>query len=454
MAIAYSTVFANFGKIIGRSNSYASLAAATLPIDLQAIVAQYGTSATTFGDSQGPIQGLTKDYQTFQNDPVKWRRKLDTYVRNTLTDADTVTSQLTGLSATDIRTVLIALIQDMTDKQQSVKANAVTLGAVSASSANVGNGTALADATLDGFNTPVIGGLAHVTYNGLASQLAVPSETMQLICTADSITGRTAEGAELWSWTGGPAYQVFDWHAEGSGPGPGLQTAHAVTTVPNLSWENFSVANTPDNWTIVTGAAGTDIFQETSAANVYRGTSALKFLGTGNTMPAIKYTIPAGLLNGRCRYLFTTRAKIAGVVGGGNLQVVFTGTGYSAGGSEQILQSLNGIGASYGLYQFWLNTPAVIPSDFAINIRVTGVNLGNGGTLWLDSGSFSPVTYFGGVNAQVVSGSTPWAQGDRLTFTVQNTTTGLFQDYARRSLKIQWPSKNDGTQTISDAGAS
>lgn len=452
MAVNYNTLFHAIGKIIGRSAQYAPWAASTLPADLVAIAQQFGTGSTGTGEAQDPITGLSADYTSFQNQIATFRRKLAaTYVKNTLTNYDLVVSQIAGLTSTDLTTVLKALVQDMVDQGQTVKANAVALGAATAGAGNTGNGTALADAVLDGYNVPVKGGFAHQLYAGLASQLAVPSETMQLVCVRDSFTGGTQEGAESWSWSGGTNYQPFDWHAEGSGAGGALTTAHVVTTIPNLGWETFSVADTPDSWTLVAGAAGVDFFQDTAAANIYRGASALKLAGTGATMPALAYAVPAGALSGRRRYLFTTRAKASGVVGAGNLQIVFTGTGYAAGGTEQILQSLGGIGAGYGLYQFWLNTPANIPSDFTLNIRVTGANLGAGSFVWLDSGSFSPVVYKGGVNCQVVSGNVPWVAGDRLSFTVQDTATGLAQDFFRKAFGVQLPSKNDGSNTIDDS---
>jgi hypothetical protein len=449
--IAYNTLFGKIGKHVGRSLSYAPLASTTLPADLAAIIAQYGTGSTGTTDAQAPVQGLPSDYASFQNQIVAFQRKLSTYVGKTLTDFDTVVSQLAGLAGTDVTSVIKALVTDMADNSQSVKANAVTLGLVTPKPENIGNGTALIDATLDGFNVPVNGAFAHILYNALLSQLCVPSETMQLICTQDSFSGGQ-EGGEQWQWSGGQSYQTFDWHAEGSGVGGALTTANiSHNPVSNLDWTSFSPANSPVGWTLAAGTAGVDFFQDTG--NAYRAASSLKIAGTGATMPALTFPIAAGAMNGRRRYLFTTQAKIAGVVGAGNLEIVFSGTGYTPAAGEKIEQSLNGIGASYGLYSFYVNTPATIPSNFTLNIRVVGANLGAASNLWLSSGTFMPVSYFGGINAQVIAGSTPWAVGDRLVWTVQNTTTGKFQNYLRQYLRTQLPSKSDGSETISDAAA-
>lgn len=453
MAINYSSVFQNLGKIIGRNNSYGSLASTTLPADLQAIIAQFGTGSTTYGDAQGPIQGLTATYQSMQSDIAKWRRSLQPYTDKTLTDVDTVVSQLAGLSSTDVRTVVPAILQNMSDVGQTVKGNTVSLGSPTAGTGNIGNGTVLVDATLDGYNAPLTGAAASVLYNALLSQLAVPSETMLITCTTDSFSGGT-EGAEQWSWTGGQKWPLFDWHQEGSGPGPGLQTANAATLLQNLSFESFSVANTPDSWTIVVGAAGTDIYQETTAANVFRGSSAIRFTGTGAIQPSIKQAFTVSQLFGRRRYLCTIQAFKGGAApGAGNLTIKLTGTGYSAAGSEQININLTTLGANYGRYSFYVNLPAAVPSDLALSIAITGANLANGANIYLDSMTFSPVVYHGGINAQVIAGSTPWTKGDRLSWAVSSNAIAIFQEYFRKCYATQLPSKTDGTQTINDAWA-
>lgn len=454
MALSYSTIFQKIGKLIKNSNSVEALASTTLPASLNEITVIYGTSSSTYGTSQGPINGLDAKYLQYQNNVVAWRQGLQPFVEATLTDVDTVISQLTGLTGTDKATVLAAIIRDMNDTSNTVKGNTVTLGAVTAGTGNVGNGTALVDKTLDGYNAPLRSGAAHIKYNALASELAVPTETMQLVCTSDSYSGGGSEGSEQWSWAGGTAYPLFDFHPEGSGTGPGLTTAHSETIISNLNFEDFSTANTPDSWTIVTGVAGTTIFEETTAADVYRGDSALEFRGNGATASInITQSISASLMRPRRRYLFTIRMKLDGGPGGGNTVIKFTGTGYTAAASEKIEVATSTIPASYTLYSFYWNTPSTIPDDLKISIDVNGT-LASAVSVWFDSGSFSPVVYHGGVNAVIVSGSTSWVLGDRMTFTVTNTTTGLFQNYVRRAMAVQLPSSLLGTETITDSWAS
>lgn len=449
MAINYTTVATHLGKIVGKTNSYATIATTTLPADVAAIVVAFGTGSTTFGSAQAPIQGITDKYAKFQNQITEWATALMQFATKTLTDTDTITSQLVGLPQTDLVSILKAIMQDMVDNSQSVKFNSVTLGTVTALSGNTGNGTALVDKVLDGYNPPLAGGIASLTYNGLNSQLGVPSETMELICTTDSFTGGVQEGSEQWQWIGGQKYVPFDYHSEGSGAGPNITTANADTTIQNLGFDSFS-SNTPTNWTIAAGAAGTDIFQETTTT--FRGGSALKFTGTGSAQPSITQSMTVQQLKSRRRYLFTIQARKGGAAAGTEkLTILFTGTGYTASSSEKINISVSSLTTSFATQSFYINLPVTIPSDFKISISITNANLTSGTFVYLDSGSFKPVDYHGGVSAQVIAGSTPWVVGDRLTFTVANTTSGKFQNYMRRAFGIQLPSKSDGSETIDDA---
>ncbi|HMO86190.1 MAG TPA: hypothetical protein PKC18_14840 [Lacipirellulaceae bacterium] len=443
MAINYATLFQQIGKIVAKSNSLATLASTTLPADLQAIVATYGTAATAYSTAAAPIQGIDQTYQGFSEQAAGWRRALTPYVERTLTNRDAVTSQLDGLTSTDPRSVLLAIIDDMLAASISVKANTVTVGSVTPGASNTGNGTALVDIRLDGFNSPITGSPSTIRYDGMASQLCVPSETMQLTCTSDSFGGSGLEGAETWSWAGRPRQEPFTWQSEGSGAGPSIQTAHGESLVNNLGFDAFA-GNTPSGWTISNGTAGTHVFRETSSANLYRGASAMKFLGTGaQATISVSQSVPASRLVSRRRYLFTIRMKRDGG-SSGDTTIKFVGTGYDAGGTEQVAVETGSIPTSYALYHFYWTTPSIIPSNLALVISTTGT-LADGVGVYFDSGSFKPVEYHGGVNVNVVSGSTPWVVGDKLQWTVNNTTTGLFQDFFRKAFSVQLPSSESGT---------
>ena len=94
MALSWSTIFGKCGKNIKYSNSFEVIASTTLPAALQAICTEYGVAATTFSTAGLPIEGINKSFSGFQNAPSSWQNALLGYITNTLTDQDTVLSQL------------------------------------------------------------------------------------------------------------------------------------------------------------------------------------------------------------------------------------------------------------------------------------------------------------------------------------------------------------------------
>lgn len=439
MAINYPKLFGDLGKGVKASNNYGPIAATTLPNDLAAIITQLGTGTSS-------DFGITKKYAGWQQNVVNWRKGLGAWALARLSDVPTVLSQL-NLSNPSTPQLIAALIQDMQNNAQSVANNTVTVGAPTLLSGTQGTGTVLMDTILDGFNIPVQGGFSSIWYNKLPSELAVPSETQQFLC----VSAQT-EGAESWQWTGGPQWPQWNFNPEGSGGPIGIVTAHGATILNNLSFSSFS-SNVPTNWTIDLGTAGTNVKQDSTAPNIFRAGSACLLLGDGVT-PTIQISQgpSLGFLNPRQRFCFTIRMKQTGA-GAGLLTIKFTSASgaYVAAGSEQISLAANTIPGTYTLYSFYLNMPATVPSDLRLAISLAGTQP-NTAKVWVDSGSFAPVTYFDGVDAAIVSGLTPWATGDRITVPVSNNSAGLFQEFFRRQFYSQLPSS--GVPTLSNALAS
>jgi len=448
MALSWATIFGKVGKIVKYSNSFNVLASTTLPAALQAICTQYGVAATTFGTAGLPIEGINGAFQGFQQTPAGWQSSLLNFITNTLTDQDTVLSQIPGLSSTDIDTVLAALIQAALDGAESFTANVVTVGSVTAASSNIGNGRCLVDATLDGYNAPTQNSQANQNYNGLLSQLVVPSETVLFTCKQDSGQSGVPEGSEVWDWQGGPSWPLFDYHPQGSGTGPGLTTANGSTLGSNMGFESFS-ANLPTSWTAVAGVAGTDFAQDTSL--FYRGSSSLKLIGTGLVQPELSQALSPVLFNSRRRYLVTLAARATGAIGGTpKFRARFTGTGYTAGSTEKIDIFANTIATgSWSLLNFYINIPNVVPTDWAIDFGIYNAALTAATQVNVDAMTITPVPYWGGVNAQIMGGSTPFVIGDRFSLTISNNNAGVFQTFLGNAYGVQMPTS--GSPTISDS---
>jgi hypothetical protein len=147
------------------------------------------------------------------------------------------------------------------------------------------------------------------------------------------------------------------------------------------------------------------------------------------------------------------RIKASGVPAAGNINVLFTGTGYAAGATEKVNIAFGSFPtaaftAAGSLQSFFFQTPVNIPSDWKLTITITGT-LSAGTAVYFDSVALAEVLYHGGVGAAVCAGSTPFAVGDKFTFTITNDQAGKFQEFFRSWFKVQLPSS--GAPNISDA---
>jgi len=144
---------------------------------------------------------------------------------------------------------------------ESVTASVVSLGAATTTAAVSGRslGTVLTGSVLDGYNSPLVGSMVNIYWNGANSQLANTSETMTLTCVGDSETGgATAGETELFQLEGNEANPNYHWDAAGSGIGPTIAPLQGQTYLSNVNFEDFT-SNAPDSWTVDNGTAGTHI---------------------------------------------------------------------------------------------------------------------------------------------------------------------------------------------------
>ena len=330
MAFDYTTAnsgtFVRAGKFLKYINTRLTRATTDLPAELTAIVAQAEAA-----DLLLPQEGIATLYEDFKRTVTTERQQLAAYIDRIFTDRDTVLEQL-RVPVADLNAVLTALLQDMTDNSREVKSCTVTLGPIVVSGSNVGTGRVLTTKVLDGYNPPLQGAMSHIRYTGLNSELAVTSETMELTCTADNPRDGVSEGSERFEWKGGVPIEKLDWQDEGSGLGPTITVANGAGLLTDGDLENWGSTgnNTPSNWTIGNGTAGTHIYRESGATNIQRGTYSAKMLGDGaQATIGLEQSISASLLRPRRRHLVGVWVKGASVPAAGQIEVHFSGTGYT-----------------------------------------------------------------------------------------------------------------------------
>lgn len=457
MAIDYiganNGLFRHLGKIV---KHYIAQRADAIALGADQLDIADAIGLMTIGDPEQVVDGFDAIVAGWQANVVSWRGALLDLATKRLQDQESVIDEI-GAVSFDLADMLAKLVTRMNLDAETVLKSTVSLGSSSADPNNTGNGSIVKTTILDGVTSPGAGAVgtfaAHAEYRGVLSQLAVTSETMRLECVTDSFVGSVAEGAEVWRWTGRKRDEANGFGNEGSGEIGNVVSLHGQSAIlQNADFEDWS-AGTLDSWTRVAGAFGSTITQETTAANVYHGDSALALNGDGvTTSIELTQSISNALVSANKMYCVSARVMGAVGLAAGTLTIQFEGTGYSAGASEKVSlnnAALAAIGASYSLQHFFVIMPDIIPADFKLVVRYNGTPE-NGKTIRVDDLAFNAASYGGGVAVAVIRGSTPWVQNDRVEFTVTNDDDGEFQKFFRQAFGIQLPSDDSGSETIPD----
>lgn len=431
-------IFTIIGKLCGRVNSYLTFGGTTLPNDLDTLIA--AISAGGWGDMLTPLNGY---YSSPQSQIASLRQNLANLANTRLLESDVVSGL--GVTQSNITTVLAALLKQMVTDTQTVAKNTVTVGTITPGGSNVGTGTIFISPILDGATNPASFAKTQPVYNGLTSELCIP-ETMAVTCTVDSFSGNATAGQETFQITG-PLGQSSVWGlgTEGTGSGPSFQTVQASTLITNAGFTNFA-GNVPASWTLVTGTAGTNCNQDTTAGNYILSGSSVKLTGDSVT-PTIQLTqaLNKAALTPMKRYLFAIWYKAsAAATGAQALQINFTGTGYTPASSEQITIPGNSWQTAWTLVSFYVNLPQQLPANWTISISLTGT-VPSGTNVWLDAGGFSPLTYENGLGFAASTGNTAFVRGDNFSSVIANDFGGTFQVFARRQFGCQLPSSSSPT---------
>lgn len=464
MALSYDNantgLFTHLGKVIKISDLFA-VDAAALEADVDEIL-----DAFEAGDQDVAANGMITNLSTWQTEYVTRQTALKTIATQRLGDRDSVLLEI-GAKTSSVTEVIPKLIERMNIDSYYVDANGITVPATATAlsgAGNTGNGTIIASKLLDGITIPRSNVAAHHEYKGLLTQV-IMSETINFRCTTDGQIGSATPGSETFEWYGDPSTSTFAID-DGSGTIGTFSTAVAGSVLSNGTFETFTTSNTPDNWDIITGAVGTNIFEDADTAEVYRGSKSLNLRGDGSTATIeLNQTIASSLTPNK-RYICAFRVLTDGAGTAGTLTVTPAGTGYSPGtntgdnypsaiaslsqADESIVLAETDLDAatSWTLAWFFFNAPEDIPSDFRLEI-LYGNTPDNGRDVWIDDLVVAPLTYGAGIGIAAMPGSTDFLQEDRFTLAIANDGAGTFQEYFRKAFNCQLPVA--GSNAIADA---
>jgi len=412
--------------------------------NMQTLLDAIETALNTSG-RHDVLNGVNPTFEVYRDTLVGWASELSGKVDERLGHKSTILDELIGAgSFTDVQTLLGLIHRDMVDNAQDVLLSTVTIGAVSADGGNTGDGTVETDKVLDAVSVAFAGGSPVVDLRDVDSELAVTSETMSLTCVVDEDTDGVPAGEEVFLWEGEQApNSPLDWRNEGSGVSLEIPTLNSHSIIANRNFDSFT-ANVPESWDLDNGTAGTHLVQESTAADVFRGESAVRFDGDGAQAEiGISQTIPLRALTPGKRYKLTCQVQGQAGIAAGTLTIQFESpsSAYTAGASEKITMNAAALAAqvAYGIESFFFTVPVTIPDDLELVIKVTGT-LTTAKSVWVDSLAFGPVEWGGGVSVVISAGATQFVRGDRFTFTVVNDDAGVFQTFFRKRYKTQLPS--------------
>lgn len=378
------------------------------------------------------------------------------------------------------QSALSVLIQEMVIASYHVQAATVSAGAQTSVGSPNGN--------------PVIL-LSLKNPQGVALQLIYP-ETLTFICTRDAQSGNATLGNESLSAFGQVAVSPFTsplWPA-GSGAQVSLTAVTAGTSntqnnnsagnlLVNSGFIQYTTSNIPDNWSILVGVAGTNIFNG-SGTSYLTGGSSVEFVGNSSTLTSIAQsygttpttTVGAGgtgyalapdtVIQGVLFYKLSSVSPAAGVLALDLVNSSNTVIQNDAGSNNAVSVALTGVAdTSWHALPYAFQTPAILPSGSPVGklrIHLTTA-LTTGTNLYLSNLTQTLPTplYQGGPyasvhsgNSQLIAGSNPDTYTIAMSNNYQTSGTGLMQSYFQRvfnmlSLGLQLPIT--GSNVIDDS---
>jgi hypothetical protein len=359
--------------------------------------------------------------------------------------------------------ILSTLIQQMTGASASIQASTTVVGSQTALTGTTPVGNAVIVATI-------------INGQGQTLQMVFP-ETLTFVCTADAQTGQRIAGNEQVTVCGQAAAPslLSPLYPAGSGTIANLFAVNGAANnsqgnlLQNSDFVNFTTANNPDNWPIVTGVAGTNIFNGVTSGSYTPGGGALEFTGDGSTFISVAQpfntapTTSLGLggtsaqLQPNTVYHINGWAKVSSTPSAGVLEFdLVNGSNVvindGAGNPNSVSLNLTSVSTSYVNFNGSFRTPSVLPSTIKLRAWTsTKIDSGKSVIFGRVSLSLAPQIYPGGLflsihsgNINLIDGLTPdsWTIGITNTYTTSGGgLMALFMDrtFGLRSLGLQIP---------------
>lgn len=303
-------------------------------------------------------------------------------------------------------------------------------------------------------NTKVFVSTTNVYGDPLDSTFA---ETMTVTCTSQgsgfassfSVVGQPLVATTAYNWPGG------------SGTSATLTAVDPAVDgiVTNSSLDTFTVANTPDDWSIINGSAGSTVFKSASGG-VRTGTNAVYLQSDGSSATKLAQAVT---LTANTVYAVTFQVKMNSNSASGTLVIQLYDTATAAvitndaGTSLQASYNLNGgageVTTSYQLLTVFFSTPRQIPASLQLRIGYGTAGVSTRQLTFCNVQVYAATPLYGasgtgtsGPFAIAVANTTYSAINDSYTIAFTNSLTaqsfvwGLERVYALRGQGLYAPS--------------
>jgi len=229
-----------------------------------------------------------------------------------------------------------------------------------------------------------------------------------------------------------------------SDPSYQQQSGVGRNMLANGHFENFTVANTPDNWTVATGTIGTTLYENTG---YHRGAKCLRFKGDGSQLTKITQTFntsgqTTAKFRPETRYGMCFWIKCDSGVSAGVVKVRI----YKADGSTVldtadivVTPSSDLTDDTWTAKAVTFSTPLVLEASYKISIELTTA-LTNNGNVYIDGLQvfrMQHLTNSSSFHIAIIPGATDFKLEDSAKLAITQSTVSEMQKYLNKFLGLE-----------------
>ena len=199
-----------------------------------------------------------------------------------------------------------------------------------------------------------------------------------------------------------------------------------ISLLSNGDFESWST-NTPTNWTITVGTAGTQVLRGTVTA---RGTYSLQMVGSGGVLTTLRQQIassngaPASV-SAETNYCISFLCRVASSGSTGTVNVALRDSAGTVVGTAITLDLSTLSASTYAAQSVTFSVArGSLPTTLYLDIYST-ITINAGKSLLIDELIFAPMIplYLGGPSVIITNGTTDWNQNDSFNVAVVSNST-------------------------------